>query len=221
MIPTSSPCSGRQGIPRWMDILLAASGLLSLSPVVIVVAVLVRVSSRGPVLFRQQRVGRFGRLFMMLKFRTMLVDNAGARITAGGDGRITRVGRLLRKTKLDELPELWNVLVGDMALVGPRPEVPEYVDLTDPMWVRALEYRPGLTDPATLSLRNEEEVLAGHGDGYEAFYRDVMQPYKLQQYVAYAARRTCWTDLHILVKTVLAVLGMERASLIRANIHSR
>ncbi|MEM9074585.1 MAG: sugar transferase, partial [Myxococcota bacterium] len=150
-----------------------------------------------------------GRPFTMLKLRTMRTDNAGASITADGDSRITPIGRILRKTKLDELPELWNVARGDMSLVGPRPEVPQLVDLESPLWREVLLHRPGITDPVTLRLRNEEELLASASNP-ETFYREVLQPYKLRGYAEYGRLRSTVSDVRVLVDTALAVLRPSR-----------
>jgi lipopolysaccharide/colanic/teichoic acid biosynthesis glycosyltransferase len=168
-------------------------------------AAAVALSSRGPVLFRQKRMGQGGREFVLVKFRTMRATGGGPKVTAGGDARITTVGRFLRKTKLDELPELWNVVTGDMALVGPRPEVPDYVDLDDPLWCEVLSARPGLTDPTTIALRNEEEVLSAVAEDREAFYLTTLQRYKLMTSAAYLRGRTWTSDLQVLVKTALAI----------------
>jgi lipopolysaccharide/colanic/teichoic acid biosynthesis glycosyltransferase len=141
----------------------------------------------------------------------MRVENEGAQVTAKGDARVTRVGRFLRKSKLDELPELWNVVRGDLSLVGPRPEVPKYVNIEDPLWQRVLEARPGITDPVTLRLRNEEELLASCAGGPERFYLDTLQPYKLLGYVQYLQKRTWRSDLHVLLRTVFAVIFPAKA----------
>jgi lipopolysaccharide/colanic/teichoic acid biosynthesis glycosyltransferase len=125
---------------------LALGGLVVGSPLLFLAAVFIMGTSDGPVLFRQGRVGKYGKVFELLKFRSMRMDNGGAQVTAKGDARVTRVGRLLRKGKLDELPELWNVARGDISLVGPRPEVPRYVDLNNPLWQRVLEARSGIRD---------------------------------------------------------------------------
>ncbi len=202
----------RPGLPRWFEVPAAALGLLLLSPLLLMIAVAVRLSSRGPILFRQERVGRGGRPFVMLKFRSMRMHAGGAQITRSGDPRITAVGRLLRKTKLDELPELWNVLRGDMSLVGPRPEVPRFVDLGDPSWQTVLAVRPGLTDPVTLSLRNEEELLAKASGDPEEYYRNVLQPRKLRGYAVYLHGRSWWTDVKVLAKTMVAVLLSRHSS---------
>ena len=148
---------------RVFDLFFSVVGLLVLSPVLLVLAVLVKVSDGGPVLFRQQRVGKDGRPFYIVKFRSMVenADDLGLGVTRDGDPRITAMGRFLRKTKLDELPQLWNVLVGDMSFVGPRPEVPGYVARYTAEQRKVLALKPGITDLATLEFRKEEEMLKG------------------------------------------------------------
>lgn len=197
----------RRGIPRWVEAPAALVALVAASPVLLAAAAAVRLTSRGPALFRQARVGRGGRQFVLKKLRTMRVAEPGLQITAGDDERTTRVGRLLRKSKLDELPELWHVVVGDMSLVGPRPEVPRYVDLGDPRWRAILRDRPGLTDPTTLALRNEEALLARVDGDREDFYVRTLQPFKLDGYARYAERRTLASDLSVLARTVAAVVA--------------
>ena len=172
---------------------------------------MIRASSRGPIFFRQERVGRGGRNFVLYKLRTMRLSTDGPQVTAPGDDRITRVGRILRKTKLDELPQLWNVVRGDMSLVGPRPEVPRYVDLDDPLWMETLRVRPGITDPVTLKLRDEESVLARVEGDPERFYREELQPAKLREYVAYSRSRSWSKDVAVLCRTVLALLVPDAA----------
>lgn len=199
------------GLPRGFEVVLCAVGLTVLGPLLVAIALAIKVTSPGPVLFRQRRIGRGGEPFTLHKFRSMRIDTPGSRVTAAGDRRITPVGRVLRRTKLDELPELFDVLRGDMALVGPRPEVPAYYDPTSPLWRPVVAVRPGLTDPVTLRLRNEEALLASvagpeDAGAREAFYRDVLLPYKLRGQAEYAARRTRWSDLRLLVLTLWRVL---------------
>ena len=165
----------KPGLPHALESGLALWALAVVSPVVLGSMLAVKLTSPGPALFKQARVGQGGRTFTLVKLRTMRTDNAGIGVTAKGDARITPVGRVLRKSKLDELPELWNVVVGDLSLVGPRPEVPRYVNFDDVLWTRVLEARPGLTDPVTLRLRNEEELLASVDGDRERFYVDVLQ----------------------------------------------
>jgi len=197
----------RRGLPRWVELPAALLGGIALFPVVAAAAAAVVISSGASPIFRQRRVGRGGRPFTLVKLRTMRSGRSGeVEVTAGDDARVTRVGRILRKTKIDEIPELWNIISGDMSFVGPRPEVPRYVDPADPRWAAVLRARPGLTDPVTLRLRNEEALLAGVPGDREAFYRTHLQPYKLRGYAAYLDTRSWKTDLRILVETVLAVL---------------
>lgn len=194
-------------LPRWVEVPIAALGLVALSPVLIVAALAVMATSRGPALFKQRRVGRGGRSFTLLKLRTMRLQQGGPQVTVRGDARITAVGRALRHMKLDELPELWNVVAGDMSLVGPRPEVPEYVDPASTLWQRVLQARPGITDPVTLRLRDEEVVLAEAGPDADGFYREVLQPFKLLGYRAYLETRTWRSDVRVLLESVRAVLA--------------
>lgn len=194
------------GIPRFIETPLACIGLLLVLPLLGVVALAVRLSSAGPVVFRQLRVGRHGVDFALLKFRTMRVGEAGLQITAKDDRRITPLGRWLRKLKLDELPSLWNVVRGDMSLVGPRPEVPRFVDKEDSMWRRALSVRPGLTDPVTLWLRNEEELMESVPGDRERFYLEQLQRCKLAGYLEYLERRSILTDFSVILQTVLMVV---------------
>ncbi len=199
------------GLPRSVEGALAALGLLLSSPLVLGAMIAVRATSRGPAIFRQERVGRGGRSFTLLKLRSMrLAATTGTQITARGDDRITPVGRWLRRFKLDELPQLWNVVCGDMSLVGPRPEVPRYVDAEAPLWQQVLAARPGLTDPVTLALRDEESILAAAPGRPEDFYRRALLPYKLRGYAEYESRRTPWRDIGVLIATVLAIVGLRR-----------
>ena len=186
---------------------MAAGGLLLASPLLMVTAAAVALSSPGPVLFRQVRVGRFGREFVMLKFRTMRLNDEPLQVTAAGDGRVTAVGRLLRRLKLDELPELWNVVRGELSLVGPRPEVPRYVDADDERWHRVLEERPGITHPVTLRLADEEGLIAAAGGDAERFYVDELLPFKLRGYLEYQKERSLGSDLRVLAATAAGLVG--------------
>jgi lipopolysaccharide/colanic/teichoic acid biosynthesis glycosyltransferase len=194
------------GLPHSLEVVVSAAGLLVTLPILAVAAIAIRLTSPGPALFRQERVGRFGRRFFLLKLRTMKAGD-GPQVTASGDPRVTGIGRLLRKTKVDELPQLWNVVRGEMALVGPRPEVPAYVDLSDPAWNLVLETRPGITDPVSLKLRFEEELLASAPGDRSEFYRRVMVPFKVRKYLEYQSIRTPWSDLVVLLQTVLSGLS--------------
>lgn len=197
------PAAG--GLPRWVDLLLAACGLVVTAPLLAACAAAVAATSRGPILYRQERIGRDGRSFTFLKLRTMARGAGGPGVTLGSDPRVTTVGRFLRRSKLDELPSLWNVVRGELALVGPRPEVPRFVDLGHPEWHEVLRVRPGLTDPVTLSLRNEEQLIAASRLGPEPFYRRHLLPYKLAGYRRYLATRSWRSDLAVLLHSVLAV----------------
>jgi lipopolysaccharide/colanic/teichoic acid biosynthesis glycosyltransferase len=199
------------GIPRFVELPLAMAGLIAAFPIILAAGVCIVLTSGRPVLFRQERVGRDGRRFRLWKLRTMRVSPGGSQVTARGDDRITPVGRILRKTKLDELPQLWNVLKGDMSLVGPRPEVPRYVDLEDPIWKQVLRSRPGITDPVTLKLRDEEALLARVSADPERYYREELQPAKLHEYVVYLETRSWKTDVEVLYKTVLALFSPVRS----------
>jgi lipopolysaccharide/colanic/teichoic acid biosynthesis glycosyltransferase len=204
----------KSGIPRVGEAVAALAALLVLSPLICVAALAVALSSRGPVLFRQRRMGQSGREFLLYKLRTMRVGSgasAGPQVTARDDERVTRVGKFLRRTKLDELPELWNVFKGDMSLIGPRPEVPRYVDLNNPHWRLVLEARPGLTDPVTLRLRNEEILLSCVEGDREKFYLETLQPFKLRGYAEYLRARSWRTDVKVLWQTCRAVMLPESA----------
>ena len=192
---------------RLFDIVCAGIGLLLLSPLLLAVAVWVKLDSPGPVMFRQERVGRFGATFRIHKFRTMRVDapRLGPQITIGDDARITRSGRWLRASKVDELPQLWDVLRGAMSLVGPRPEVPRYVALY-PADLRelVLSVRPGITDPASLSFRNESELLARAEDP-EREYVEVVMPMKLRLAADYVRNASLGGDIRLILATLGAI----------------
>jgi lipopolysaccharide/colanic/teichoic acid biosynthesis glycosyltransferase len=200
----------RRGLPRAFDVVLAAMGLLLTSPVLLASAVIVALTSPGGPLFRQKRVGRHGQIFTLYKLRTMRRSENGLQITNGNDPRITPAGKFLRKTKLDELPTFWNVLKGDMAMVGPRPEVPRYVKLEDPLWQRVLAVRPGITDPVTLHLRSEEQLLVHVGGDTEEYYLTELQPQKMKGYLDYLQTRNWHTDLTVLWQTLVAVVVPHR-----------
>jgi lipopolysaccharide/colanic/teichoic acid biosynthesis glycosyltransferase len=183
------------------DRLGALAGLVLLSPVLVAIALAIVIENGRPVLFRQRRVGRYGEPFELVKFRSMRVGLSGTRITAGQDRRVTRVGSVLRRYKLDELPQLWNVLKGEMSLIGPRPEVPAFVDPRDARWRELLEVRPGIADLASLVYRNEEELLGGAADP-ERRYRDVIQPAKMALSLHYIRIRSLWQDMRLLAVTL-------------------
>lgn len=189
-------------MPRWVEAFIAAAGLIALSPLFAVIAVLITVSGGGPVFFRAKRVGKDGKEFTLLKFRTMVVgaDRNGTPITTQRDARITSLGRMLRKYKLDELPQLFNVLRGEMSLVGPRPEDPRYVAFYTPDQRQVLAFRPGMTSPASLEYRDEASQLR-HEDWHEQ-YVGVILPRKLAIDLAYLQQRTLFTDILIILRTL-------------------
>lgn len=188
---------------RALDILSATAGLILLSPVFGLVACCIKLTSRGPVFYRQVRLGKDGRQFQILKFRSMAEDGSmtGSSITVAGDARVTAVGRFLRRHKVDEIPQLWNVVRGDMSLVGPRPELPAYVAEYTPEQRVVLSLQPGITDPASLAYRHEEEILADHEDP-EQFYRTHILPDKLARNIAYLQKITFRSDLRIISNTI-------------------
>lgn len=197
---------------RGFDLLLAAAGLLLLSPLFLVVALCIRLDSPGPVFFRQERVGRGGRLFRIHKFRTMVADAParGPGLTIGADPRVTRVGRWLRRTKIDELAQLLDVLAGQMSLVGPRPELPRYVALYPPLLRdQLLGVRPGITDPASLKYADEASLLAAAADP-EREYTQVLLPAKLQASADYLRSATLASDMAVLARTAALLFGRRR-----------
>lgn len=196
-------------IKRFFDICASGVGLIALAPFLILIAILIRLDSVGPVFFRQERVGQFGRLFRIHKFRSMVVDaeTQGMQITVGADSRVTRVGVFLRRYKLDELPQLIDVLFGDMSLVGPRPEVPRYVacypnDLKEIV----LSVRPGITDRASIEFKDENEILSRSIDPHQAYVSEVL-PIKLGYYADYVRSRTMLGDIGIIFLTIRAIVS--------------
>ena len=189
---------------RAFDFLVALFGLAALSPLLAVVALLIKATSRGPVFFRQERVGRGFRRFEIFKFRTMVRDapSLGGQLTVGEDLRITRIGRLLRKTKLDELPQLINVLKGEMSFVGPRPEVPRYVEMFRKDFEEVLTVRPGITDLASLKYRHESDILGKSNDADSAYASEIL-PDKISLAKEYLRRSSLWFDLTLILKTLL------------------
>lgn len=178
-------------------------GLIILFPVLIIVSILIRIKMPGgPVIFRQKRVGQYGRLFTMYKFRSMTVAHSGSSVSVKGESRITPLGAVLRKYKLDELPELWNVLIGDMSLVGPRPDVPGYADKLEGDDRRILLLKPGITGPASLKYRNEEEILAEQ-ENPQKYNDEVLFPDKVRINIEYLDNWSFWKDIKIIVYTVL------------------
>ena len=185
------------------DRIASLFGLLFLSPILLVVAILIRVKMPGgPVVFKQKRVGRHGKLFTMYKFRSMTVSHSGSSVSVKGESRITPFGAKLRKYKLDELPELWNVLIGDMSFVGPRPDVPGYADKLEGDDRRMLLLKPGITGPASLKYRNEEELLAEQ-ENPQKYNDEVLFPDKVRINIEYLDNWSFWNDIKIIVYTVL------------------
>src|SRR4030042_1169271 len=188
---------------RLFDILFSFIGLLLLQPLFVVVAIMIKVDSTGPIFFRQGRVGKNFRRFMIYKFRTMVVDaeKKGIHITSGGDNRITGAGRILRKFKIDELPQLFNVLKGDMSFVGPRPEVEEYVKLYEKDYREILKRRPGITDVSSITYREEEAVLKNQADP-EGYYKTILLPQKIGLAKEYMENSSFLYDLKLILNTI-------------------
>lgn len=195
-------------IKRLCDILFSAIGLLLLLPVFIVIIILVKIDSAGPSFYLQTRIGRQGRPFQIIKFRTMLVnaDRQGLLTTDDNDSRITRLGKVLRKYKLDELPQLLNVLRGDMSFVGPRPEVQQFVKMYTPEQMHVLDVRPGITDAASIKYRNENALLARQDDP-ERYYIEVIMPDKLAINLDYVQHHTLLGDLKLILQTLQTILN--------------
>jgi lipopolysaccharide/colanic/teichoic acid biosynthesis glycosyltransferase len=192
-----------QAMKRAFDFIVALSALTLLAPLFIIICVIILFTVGWPIFYRQIRVGKGAVPFKIVKLRSMVrtADRKGPTLTIDGDPRITAVGRLLRRTKLDELPQLLNVLWGDMSLVGPRPEVAEYVRLYNERQLKVLSVRPGLTDPASIVYRDEEKVLAQYDDA-EKIYTEKIMPAKLKLNLSYIEKATFLTDLGIIIKTL-------------------
>jgi len=194
---------------RFFDLLFTLSGLLMLSPVFLFIAIWIKLDSPGPVFFRQERVGRNGKIFRIFKFRSMCLDaeTKGRQITVGEDPRITFSGRFLRKSKLDELPQLVNVLLGEMSLVGPRPEVPLYVALyPEAMRELVLSVPPGITDYASIEYKDENAILGLAEDPDKAYIEQVM-PAKLKLNERYVTERSLWVDFKVVLTTLKAIIS--------------
>ena len=205
----SAPAITEPRLKRPLDMVVAGIGLAAIWPVLGGIAAAIRLDSPGPIIYRATRSGRGGEPFTLYKFRTMQTrqDASATRITIHADRRITRVGRLLRSARLDELPQLWNVLKGNMSLVGPRPEDPQYVELYSPADRAVLTVRPGVTSLAALLYRDEDRLLVG--EGWERVYVEQVMPAKLAIDRAYVERQSLWLDLKILAATALAPLRLE------------
>ncbi|MCQ2307191.1 MAG: sugar transferase [Bacteroidales bacterium] len=191
---------------RIFDIVASGCGLIVLSPLFLVLAIWIKLDSKGSVFYRQVRVGRGNRDFRIFKFRSMEIDSdSGSLVTIGGhDPRITRSGYFIRKFKLDELPQLINVLVGDMSLVGPRPEVRHYVDYWTPEQMHVLDVRPGITDPASIRFINENELLE-KADNPEKYYIEVIMQEKIKLYLEYVDKVGFWYDIKLIFQTIKAI----------------
>lgn len=192
---------------RIFDILASGFGLLVLSPLFLILAIWIKLDSKGPVFYRQVRVGRHNKDFRIFKFRSMRVgSDKGSLVTIGGrDPRVTRSGYFIRKFKLDEFPQLINVFVGDMSLVGPRPEVRHYVDFWTPEQMHVLDVRPGITDPASIKFRNENELLEKAEDP-ERYYIDVIMQDKIKLYLEYVEKHNFFYDLGLIFKTFWVIV---------------
>lgn len=194
-------------IKRFFDLCASSVGLILLSPILLLIAALIRLDSHGPVFFRQERVGQFGCIFKIHKFRTMVVDaeGLGTQITVGVDPRVTKVGGFLRRYKLDELPQLIDVLLGDMSLVGPRPEVPRYVAYyPQELKELVLSVRPGITDRASIEFKDENEILGRAVDPHHAYVTEVL-PIKLGYYADYVRNRSLLGDIGIIFLTLKVI----------------
>lgn len=194
-------------LKRMFDLIFVILGFLILSPVFLLIIVLIKRDDDGEIFFKQKRVGLNGKLFKVLKFRSMVVDaeKLGEKISTGSDRRITKTGHWLRKYKLDELPQLFNVLKGEMSLVGPRPEVPEYVEFyTDKQREVVLSVFPGITDKASIEFRDENSLLSDSKDPVKD-YREKVLPIKLKYYEDYVKERSLWLDFKIIIGTIIAI----------------
>lgn len=203
--PYSSPAR------RVLDLLIAIPATLLLLPVFATIAIWIKFDSRGPVFFLQERIGRCGHPFRIFKFRTMVADaeQRGAQITIGRDSRITNSGHFLRKFRFDELPQLLNVLKGEMSIVGPRPEVPRYVALYNDEQRQILAFRPGITSPASITFSNESEILAQQAElaDPETYYRTELMPAKIALDLFYSNQATVWSDCAVIAKTAVRLLS--------------
>jgi lipopolysaccharide/colanic/teichoic acid biosynthesis glycosyltransferase len=193
-----------KAIKRIFDFICSTLGLIVLSPVLLAITIKIKTGSDGPVFFKQIRVGEKNEEFEILKFRTMVVDaeKLGRQITVGNDNRITKIGAFLRKYKLDELPQLINVFKGDMSLVGPRPEVPRYVNLYNEEQRKVLEVKPGITDLASIRYRDENDLL-GEAEDPDAFYINTIMPDKLALNLEYINNNNIFVDIYIILKTII------------------
>ncbi len=193
-------------LKRIFDIIASFLGLLVLFPFLLIAGLLVKFSSKGPVLFRQERAGRHGKPFTIYKFRTMIVDHGGSSISVKGEKRITPVGAILRKLKIDELPELWNILIGDMSFVGPRPDMPDYAARLKGEQKDILSVRPGLTSPASIKYAREEEILSKVHNP-QKYFDEVIWPDKNRMNLAYVRERSFIGDINLIIRTLFGKKG--------------
>jgi lipopolysaccharide/colanic/teichoic acid biosynthesis glycosyltransferase len=193
---------------RGFDIVVSGIALLLLWPLMLVLAIFVHLDSPGPVLFRQTRVGKAFRPFKLLKFRSMTNGNSGDEITCGKEARITRVGAVLRRVKLDELPQLWNVFCGDMSFVGPRPEVPSFVELFRTDYEEILSVRPGITDPASIQYRSEADILGSAPDPI-TYYTEVILPDKIKISKEYVRSANLRKDVALIFGTIVVLFRQK------------
>lgn len=196
----------RQLVKRGFDIIASFFGLILFSPVFLIVIPLIKIRTPGPVFFCQQRSGRHGKPFTIYKFRTMTINHGGSTVSVMGDSRITPLGAYLRKYKIDELPELWNVLKGDMSFVGPRPDMPDYISKLNGEERRILELRPGITGPATLKYANEDELLSNVADP-QKFNDEILWPDKVRINLEYYRNRNFIGDIRIIMRTILGIVN--------------
>lgn len=206
-------------LKRAFDVLASGAGLIVLLPLFLILAVAIRLDTQGPIFYRAKRVGKDGALFRLYKFRTMVVDadKVGPGITTAGDARITKMGRFLRRSKLDELPQVINVIKGDMSIVGPRPEDPRYVEMYSAEQRGVLDVRPGITSPASFAFRNEEQML--HGQDWESIYINEIMPAKLAIDLEYSKHPSLLLDLKIIFQTAMAILKAIFTSPERQNVN--
>ena len=194
------------GLNQNIQSLSALILLIILFPIFIFIGLLIKISSDGPIIFKQKRVGLHGKIFTLYKFRTMKQYNHGSKITEVKDKRITKIGHYLRIFKLDEIPQLWNIFNKTMSFVGPRPEVEKYVDLNYKIWNNVLSVRPGLTDPVMFELRNEQDLLAEISEDKELFYTNHLLPHKLKIQFDYIKKRSWLSDIKIIFLTIFLTI---------------
>ncbi len=189
-----------------LERLLAFIGIIILLPIFLIIGFLILILDEGSILFSQKRVGLNGKIFRLYKFKTMKKNKNKIQITALNDPRITPLGKILRKFKLDELPQLFNILLGDISFVGYRPEVPKYVDMNNKFFIDVLSYKPGITSPITLEFRNEEELIQNCKIDKELFYVEFVLPYKLHKACKFNKERNIYKDFFVILKTILYII---------------